>query len=110
MITTLRVVLATAPDVETAKQIARCLVNERLVACVNVVGNVTSIYRWQGAVEETNEVLLVMKTVQDRVAALMARVKDLHPYEIPEVIALPVETALPAYAAWIVEETAHVVV
>lgn len=106
----LHVVLATAPDAETAKRIARTLVEERLVACVNVVSNVTSIYRWQGKLEEANELLLVMKTVSERLPALVARTKELHPYKVPEVLALPVEAALPAYAEWVVDETAHVVI
>ena len=105
----LQVVLATAPSVEVAKTIARALVEERLVACVNVVPGVTSIYRWQGKLEETAEVLLVMKTVTDRLQVLVARVKELHPYKVPEVLALPVDAALPAYAEWVVDETAHVV-
>lgn len=106
----LRVVLVTAPDAEVGKTIARALVEERLVACVNLLAGVLSIYRWQGKVEEAGEVLLVLKTVPHRLSAVVARVKELHPYKVPEVIALPVETALPAYAAWIVEETSGVVV
>jgi periplasmic divalent cation tolerance protein len=106
----LQVVLATAPDAETAKKIARVLVEERLVACVNIVAGVTSIYRWQGKLEETAEVLLVMKTVSERLPAVVTRTKELHPNKVPEVIALPVEAALPAYAEWVVDETAHVVI
>jgi periplasmic divalent cation tolerance protein len=109
MMAPLRVVLVTAPDAEVAKTLARTVVEERLVACVNVLGGVHSVYRWQGKVEEAAEVLLVMKTVQDRLSPLVARVKELHPYKVPEVIALPVETALPAYAAWIADETSRVV-
>lgn len=105
----LQVVLVTAPDSEVAKTIARTLLDERLVACVNVTSPVTSIYRWQGKVEEATEVLMVMKTVSERLAVLVARVKELHPYKVPEVIALPVEAALPAYVEWVVDETAHVV-
>ncbi len=106
----LQVVLATAPDVETANKIARTLVEERLVACVNVVSGVTSIYRWQGKIEEAAEVLLVMKTVSERLPAVVTRTKELHPSKVPEVIALPVEAALPAYAEWVADETAHVVI
>lgn len=104
------VVFSTAPDAETAARIARALVTERLVACVNVVAGVTSVYRWQGKLEEAAEVLLVMKTVADRIPALAARLKELHPYEVPELLALPVDAALPAYAQWVAAETARVVV
>jgi periplasmic divalent cation tolerance protein len=103
------VVFSTAPDEATAKQIARTLVEERLVACVNVVANVTSVYRWQGKIEEAGEILLVMKTVGERIPALAARLKELHPYEVPELLALPVDAALPAYAQWVVDETARVI-
>jgi periplasmic divalent cation tolerance protein len=106
----LRVVLVTAPSAEVGEKIARTVVEERLVACVNVLAGVTSIYRWQGRVEQASEVLLVMKTVQDRLATLTSRVKELHPYSVPEVLALPVDAALPAYAEWIAEETGRVVV
>jgi periplasmic divalent cation tolerance protein len=105
----LQVVLATAPDIGVARTIARTLVDERLVACVNIVGGVTSIYRWQGKIEESAEALLVMKTVTDRLQVLVSRVKDLHPNKVPEVIALPVDAALPAYAQWVVDETAHLI-
>ena len=106
----LSVVLSTAPDVAVAKMIARAVVEERLAACVNVVTGVTSVYRWQGAVEEASEILLIMKTSPERVSSLAARIKELHPYQVPEVIALAVDAALPAYAAWVIEATAPVVV
>ena len=83
--------------------------DERLVACVNIVAGVTSIYRWQGVVEEASEVLVIMKTVAERLPSLVARVRELHPHKVPEVVALPVDAALPAYAAWVADETAPVV-
>ena len=107
--TALRVMLSTAPSAEVAKAIAHALVAERLVACVNIVSGVTSVFRWQGAIEEGAELLLVIKTVADRVPAVAARIKELHPYQVPEVVALPIDAALPAYAQWIVDETARVV-
>ena len=100
-----RVLLVTAPDLETASRIARALVEERLVACVNLVPGVRSIYRWQGRLAEDAEVLLVLKTRADRCDAVAARVKDLHPYELPEVIALPVEGGSDAYLGWVVAES-----
>jgi periplasmic divalent cation tolerance protein len=99
------VVLVTAPDVETGARIARALVEEGLIACANVVPGIRSIYRWQGRVAEDTEVLLVLKTRASRCAALAARVKALHPYELPEVIALPVADGSEAYLDWVVAES-----
>jgi periplasmic divalent cation tolerance protein len=84
----LRVVLLTAPDPAVAEGLARSLVEERLAACVNVVPGVRSFYRWKGRVETAGELLLVVKTRADRAAALAARVRELHPYELPEVLEL----------------------
>lgn len=100
-----RVVLITAPDVETGNGLARALVSERLAACVNVVSGVRSFYRWEGAVLDDAEVLLVAKTRGDRCAALAARVRDLHPYELPEVLALPAVAGSEAYLDWVRTES-----
>ncbi|HEX5064565.1 MAG TPA: divalent-cation tolerance protein CutA [Myxococcota bacterium] len=97
--------LLTAPDEETGRRIARALVEERLAACVNVLPGVRSIYRWKGAVEEASEVMLVAKTRASRAAALAARVRALHPYELPEVLALPVTDGSQAYLRWVVAES-----
>jgi periplasmic divalent cation tolerance protein len=97
--------LVSAPDAETGRRIARALVEERLAACVNVLPGVHSIYRWKGAVEEADEVLLVAKTRRTRAAALAARVRALHPYELPEVVALPVTDGSRAYLRWVVAES-----
>ncbi len=99
------VVLVTAPGVDQAARIARALVEERLAACGNVVPGIRSIYRWQGAVQEDQEALLVLKTTRARFEALRARVLAMHPYEVPEVIALPVEAGSARYLAWIAGET-----
>jgi len=80
---------------------ARALVGERLAACVNVVPGVVSIYRWEGEVRRDEEVLLVLKTTVGRVEALRERVVALHPYEVPEVLALPVDQAHESYGAWV---------
>ncbi len=105
----LRLALSTAPDRETALAIARALVAERLAACVNLVPQITSVYRWQGAVEEDDEVLIVAKTRADRAERLSARVVELHPYDVPEVIFLPIDGGAEPYLAWLrdacVEET-----
>lgn len=100
------VVLVTAPDVDSGRTLARALVDERLVACVNLVPGVRSIYRWQDAVEEDAEVLLVIKTRADRTAALAERVRVLHPYDEPEVVALPVTAGSRSYLDWVRAESA----
>jgi periplasmic divalent cation tolerance protein len=99
-----RVALSTAPDGETAARIARTLVEERLAACVNLVPAVRSIYRWQDRVEDEAEVLLVIKTHAARVDALAERLRALHPYELPELVALPVAAGSAPYLAWVVAE------
>jgi periplasmic divalent cation tolerance protein len=99
------VVLVTAPSAEKAAELARALVEERLAACGNVVPGLRSIYRWQGAVQEDAEALLLLKTTRARLDALRARVLALHPYDVPEVLALPVEAGSAAYLAWIAEST-----
>jgi len=96
-----RVVFSTCPDASTAEAVARALVDERLAACVNLVPGVRSIYRWQDAVEQADEILMVIKTTAANVDALTARVAQLHPYEVPEVIALAAEGVSDAYLAWL---------
>lgn len=94
-------VLSTAPDASTAQSLAETLVSERLAACVNIIPGVQSVYRWQGAVESTSELILLIKTTQDSYAALESRLQQLHPYELPEILVLPQPAGLPAYLAWI---------
>jgi periplasmic divalent cation tolerance protein len=99
------VVLVTAPTAERAAEMARTLVEERLAACGNVVPGIRSIYRWEGEVQDDEEVLLVLKTTRERFEALRERVLALHPYEVPEVLALPVEAGSEKYLAWLAGET-----
>ena len=99
------VVLVTTPTPERAAEIARALVEERLAACGNVVPGLRSIYRWEGKLEDEAEALLVLKTTQARFEALKARVLALHPYAVPEVLALPVVAGSAPYLAWIAAET-----
>jgi periplasmic divalent cation tolerance protein len=99
------VVLVTCPTADRAAEIARALVEERLAACGNVVPGLRSIYRWEGKIQEDAEALLVLKTTRERFEALRDRVLALHPYEVPEVIALPIEAGSAAYLAWIAAET-----
>lgn len=97
------VVFCSVPNLETAEGIARALVEESLAACVNVVPSVTSVYRWEGKVTVDSELLLVIKTRGERYAALEARVLELHPYDVPEVIAVGVERGSPRYLDWLAE-------
>ena len=100
------VVLVTAPDTEVGRRIANALVGEGLAACVNIVPGIHSVYRWQGAVQEDSEVLLVVKTRADRLEALTERVGALHPYDLPEVLALSTAGGSAAYLDWVSEACA----
>jgi periplasmic divalent cation tolerance protein len=100
-----RVVLVTVPSREEGERIAEAVVGEGLAACVNIVGPIRSVYRWQGEVCRDDEHLLLMKTCRDRYGALETRVLELHPYDVPEVIALPVEEGAVPYLSWIDAQT-----
>jgi len=102
------VVLTTLSTPEAACDLVRELVAARLVACGTVVPGATSIYRWHDAVTTDAEALVLLKTVQARWDALVAAVERLHPYDVPELLALPVGAGLPAYLAWLATETAEV--
>ena len=95
------IVFMTVPDQECAERVAAALVGEDLAACVNVVPGVVSHYRWQGRTERDAELLMIAKTVQARVAALVQRVRALHPYEVPEVVAVPVVGGYGECLSWI---------
>jgi periplasmic divalent cation tolerance protein len=86
---------------------AKTLVQQRLVACVNVLPGITSVYWWQGAVQTDAEVLLVMKTTTDRLADLQTAVQTLHPYDVPEFVALPIDHVSPAYGQWLADSVAQ---
>ena len=101
MSTGVAVVLVTAPDEEKAASMARTLVEEGLIACANLVPQVRSIYRWEGKVCDEEEVLMVLKTGAERFEALRARVLELHPAEVPELLRLEVADGSPAYLAWV---------
>jgi periplasmic divalent cation tolerance protein len=93
--------MSTISDRETAERLARTLLEARLVACINIVGPITSLYRWQGDIEQGEEYLLLMKTAAREEEALIARVRELHPYEEPEVLVLPVVAGASSYLAWV---------
>jgi periplasmic divalent cation tolerance protein len=103
---TVLVCFCTCPDTTTAPAIADVLVGERLAACVNVLPGLRSVYRWQGAIERADEALLLIKTVQAQLPALQARMAALHPYELPELVAVEVAGGLAAYLDWIAESSA----
>ena len=100
------VVLITAPSEEEAAKIAKVLVEERLAACANIVKHIRSVYRWEGKIEDDPEVLMVVKTREALFGALEKRVRELHSYSVPEVIALPIVQGSEAYLKWLEEETA----
>lgn len=100
------VVLCTFPSHELARQTGTILVEAQLAACVNLCPSVESIYRWEGKVESSQEVLTLMKTTAELYPRLEARLKALHPYEVPEIIALPATQVLPAYGRWVQESVA----
>ena len=95
------VVFSTFPSEDKAADIARTLVSEQLCACVNLIPPVRSIYRWQNEICDERETLAVIKTTRERFAALRDRLIELHPYEVPEVIALPVEAGHEPYLDWV---------
>ena len=97
----LLLVLCTVPDRGSAEHIAAALVEERLAACVNIIPGIASVYRWKGAIEKDEELLLLIKTSQGRYQSLEQRIRTLHPYELPEIIAVPIQTGQQDYLQWI---------
>ncbi|MGC9105896.1 MAG: divalent-cation tolerance protein CutA [Thermoprotei archaeon] len=101
------VVISTVDTKENADRIAETLVKERLAACVNVMGPISSTYWWEGKVEKSEEHLLIIKTRKDVWEKLMARLKEIHPYKVPEILSLRVEDGNKEYLAWIDESLQH---
>ena len=97
------IVLSNFPDSETARRVSLALVEERLAACANILPAVESIYRWKGAVESASEVTVLLKTTPERYARLERRLKELHPYELPEIVAMAPAKGLPKYLDWVAE-------
>ncbi|MGV3626269.1 MAG: divalent-cation tolerance protein CutA [Betaproteobacteria bacterium] len=98
-------VMSSLPDQAAAQQLARTLIERRLAACVSVLAPCTSVYRWQGSVEETVEIPVLIKTTAGRYVELESALRALHPYELPEIVAVPVLRGLPAYLDWVTAET-----
>lgn len=97
-----RVVLVTGPDPGTLLELGRAVVGERVAACLNLIDGVRSVYRWDGRVQEDDEALAVIKTTRGRLDELEARVHELHPYDEPEFVALPVKAGSRSYLEWVV--------
>lgn len=98
-------VLTNLPDRAAAERIAELLVGQRLAACVNMLAPCRSVYRWKGALHHDEEHPVLIKTTSERYPALEAALRSAHPYELPEIIALPIEQGLPAYLEWLAAET-----
>ena len=98
-------IYATFADAEEARRIARALVDERLAACANILAPCRSVYRWQGSIQEDEEVPAFFKTRADTAEALIARVAELHGYDVPAAVVWPIDWALPAYADWVAQES-----
>jgi periplasmic divalent cation tolerance protein len=102
------VVFVTVPSLETGRQIARTLVGKGLAACVNIIPKVNSIYAWEGQVQDEEEALLLIKSRRELFETrLIPTVCSIHPYQLPEIVALPVQMGLPAYLDWIVQVTSE---
>ena len=99
-----RVVLVTVPDEDAGRSLARRIVQERLAACGNVIPGLTSVYRWDGEMQEDREALVLFKTTVDVLEALRVRVGELHPYDVPEFLALPVDQGSDPYLRWVIGE------
>jgi periplasmic divalent cation tolerance protein len=98
---TIRVVLCTCPSEEVAEAVAQALIAEDHAACVNVVPGITSIYQWRNEIHRDSEVLMVIKTTEKRYPAMEKRIEEIHPYDVPEIIAMPISGGLPSYLNWV---------
>jgi periplasmic divalent cation tolerance protein len=103
-----QIVLCTVPDRDTAERIAGALVTDQLAACVNIIPGITSVYRWKNRIEKDAEHLLIIKTQGAVFGTLQDTIRKLHPYELPEIIAVPIQDGLPEYLDWITTSLAQV--
>jgi periplasmic divalent cation tolerance protein len=95
--------LSTFPDADTARRISNQLVTEKFAACANILPAVESIYRWKGKIENAGEVIVFFKTTPDRQTAFQEKLRSLHPYDVPEIVFIPVAGGLPEYLSWVAE-------
>jgi periplasmic divalent cation tolerance protein len=98
-------VFTTLPSADKAAELAKVLIEERLAACANLLPAIRSIYRWQGKLQDENEVLVLLKTRAEHLERLKLRILELHPYEVPEILAVPVEAGYQPYLEWLAGET-----
>ena len=103
--TDVNVVFSTIDNQDQAVKISETLVTERVAACVNILPQVTSVYRWQGQIHKEPEYIMIIKTKTDKLDQLITRVKQLHPYDVPEIISFPIQHGLSSYLDWVVEQT-----
>lgn len=99
------VIYSTIGDIEDARRIAHTLVEEKLVACVNIIPNIESFYRWEGKIEDDEECIFIAKTVDENIDKTITRIKSLHPYELPDIIVIPIIGGLVEYLEYIKNET-----
>jgi len=98
-------VLTNLPDRAAAEKLADALIQKRVAACVNILAPCRSVYRWKGAVQHDEEHPVLIKTTRESYAALEAAIREAHPYELPEIVAVPIERGLPAYLDWVATQT-----
>lgn len=98
-------VLTNLPDRAAAEKLADALIDKRVAACINILAPCRSVYRWQGAVQHDEEHPVLIKTTQAAYPALEAQIRALHPYELPEIVAVPIEHGLPAYLDWVAAQS-----
>ena len=103
-------VITNLPDRDSARRVADALIENRAAACVNLLTECTSVYRWQGKIESAHEIPLLIKTTRNAYPHMEAIIRKLHPYELPEIIAVPVVAGLPDYLQWVREETKNPVI
>lgn len=101
-------IITTVPDIDTGQKIANYLVEEKLAACVNIIPRVTSIYRWQGQIQTDTELLVLIKSTQSMEHTIYEAVKDMHPYELPELITVSIDRGDGDYLQWITDSVRHV--
>ncbi|MEW5943987.1 MAG: divalent-cation tolerance protein CutA [Pseudomonadota bacterium] len=99
------VVVTNLPDPDSARRLADVLVGERVAACVNILSPCTSVYRWQGRIETAEEIPVLIKTLRSHYGKVEKAIRQCHPYELPEIIALPIAAGLPEYMGWVAAET-----
>ncbi len=102
--TNVRLIYVTTPDAKVASDIAQILLEERLIACANILPQMQSLYHWQGKIESSTECVLILKTLVEKASQVMNRVKTLHPYEVPCMLSLSIDSGWPEYLCWLAGE------